>query len=244
MPKKMFKEDFIKKAKEVHGDKYDYTKVEYVNNKVNICIICPEHGEFWQRPIDHLNGYGCSKCGGVKRLTTEEFINKAKEIHGNKYDYSKVEYINNKTKICIICPKHGEFWITPNRHLSQKQGCKLCKKSKMENELMNFLYSENINFIYQYRGTKEEWLGRQSLDFYLPDYNIAIECQGEQHYKSVKAWGGDEGLLKRKKLDKLKEEKCKKHGIKIIYVGESSYAEKYGLVSLNNFKKSVLEIIK
>ena len=91
--------EFVEKSKKIHGDRYDYSKVEYVNNKTKVCIVCPEHGDFWQKPCSHLNGQGCPKCSGVKRLTTEEFINKAMEIHGDRYDYSKVEYVNNHTKV-------------------------------------------------------------------------------------------------------------------------------------------------
>ena len=118
-------EDFLKKAKEVHGDKYDYSKVKYVNQSTKLCIICPQHGEFWQKPLDHLNGKGCPKCGGRVQLTTEEFIKKAREIHGDKYDYSRTEYVNAKTAVCIICPIHGEFWQMPYNHLSGK-GCLKC----------------------------------------------------------------------------------------------------------------------
>ena len=118
-------EEFIEKAKSVHGNKYDYSKVEYVNNRTKVCIICPTHGEFWQEPIHHLNGHGCSKCYGNVKLTTEEFIEKAKSVHGNKYDYSKVNYVNALTKVCIVCPTHGEFWQTPNNHLLG-QGCAKC----------------------------------------------------------------------------------------------------------------------
>ena len=121
---------FIKKAKEIHGDKYDYSKVEYKNSNTKVCIICPEHGEFWQLPYHHLHGCGCSKCRSKKMtLTTEEFIERAKEIHGDKYDYSKTEYVDNKTKICIICPIHGEFWQIPLNHL-QNKGCPYCGKTK------------------------------------------------------------------------------------------------------------------
>lgn len=125
-------EEFISKAKKVHGDKYDYSKAKYgKNNEEKICIICPEHGEFWQTPADHLKGNGCSKCGRIKtlnsiRLTTEKFVEKAKNIHGDKYDYSKVVYKGNKEKVCIICPKHGEFWQFPSNHLSGK-GCFACR---------------------------------------------------------------------------------------------------------------------
>ena len=123
--KKLTTEIFIKNAKNVHGDKYDYSKVEYVNAHTKVCIICLEHGEFWQTPSNHLSGKGCILCANVKKITTEEFIKRAKEVHGNKYDYSKVEYINNKIKVCIICPIHGEFWQMPINHLLGR-GCKVC----------------------------------------------------------------------------------------------------------------------
>jgi hypothetical protein len=98
-------------------EKYDYSKVKFEHVNKHVCIICPEHGEFWQKPGIHLRGYGCPICGGSKRLTNEEFIEKARLVHEDKYDYSKVNYINTSTKVCIICPEHGEFWQTPNSHL-------------------------------------------------------------------------------------------------------------------------------
>ena len=118
--------EFIEKARKIHGDKYDYSKVNYTKNNVKVCIICPEHGEFWQRPDKHLAGHGCPNCckTGIKS-NTDDFIKKSREIHGDKYDYSKVEYINNRTKVCIICPEHGEFWQTPNSHLNGN-GCFEC----------------------------------------------------------------------------------------------------------------------
>jgi superfamily II DNA or RNA helicase len=118
-------EEWIKKAREVHGDKYDYSKVEYVDSVTKVCIVCPEHGDFWQTPSGHLQGRGCLKCSGVKKKTTEEFIEDAKKVHGNKYDYSKVEYKSNKDNVCIICPEHGEFWLLPIVHL-RGQGCLRC----------------------------------------------------------------------------------------------------------------------
>ena len=115
---------FIQKAKEIHGDKYDYSKVEYVNSTTKVCIICPEHGEFWQTPSSHLQGQGCRNCG-IRKCNAKTFILKAKKIHGDKYDYSKVEYIDTRTKVCIICPEHGEFWQLPLNHLKGK-GCPIC----------------------------------------------------------------------------------------------------------------------
>ena len=103
----------------------------------------------------------------MRKLTTEEWIKKAKMVHGNKYDYSKVEYINNLTKVCIICPEHGEFWQLPCHH-SSGVGCPLCRESKMESEMANFLHENKINFIRQYTNSE---LNKLSLDFYLPDQN-------------------------------------------------------------------------
>ena len=125
MPKRLTTEEFIEKAREIHGDKYNYSKVVYKSNKIKVCIICPKHGEFWQKPNDHLNGRGCPSCSGLKKLSLEEFIRRAKEVHGDKYDYSKVNYINSNTKVCIICLEHGEFWQNPHDHLNGN-GCPKC----------------------------------------------------------------------------------------------------------------------
>ena len=126
---KLTTEEFIKKAKEIHGDKYDYSKVEYKNLSTKVCIICPEHGEFWQSPGSHLTGRGCMKCKKPNSgMTTKEIIQKAKEVHGNKYDYSKVECKTLNTKVCIICPEHGEFWQSPVNHIYRNQNCPECSK--------------------------------------------------------------------------------------------------------------------
>lgn len=122
---KLTTEEFIKKARKVHGDKYDYSKVEYLYNKTEVCIICREHGEFWQKPKNHLGGYGCPICSGRKKMRTIDFIKRAKQVHGNKYDYSKAEYKGNTEKVCIICPEHGEFMQRAGHHL-RGVGCSKC----------------------------------------------------------------------------------------------------------------------
>jgi hypothetical protein len=94
-----------------------------------VCIICPEHGEFWQHPFSHFNGFGCSKCSGCYQYSTKDFITKARVTHGDEYDYLKTEYKNAKKKVCIICPEHGEFWQTPHVHL-RGSGCPECAKIK------------------------------------------------------------------------------------------------------------------
>ena len=121
---KLTTEEFINKAKIIHGDKYNYPLVEYKNNYAKVKIICKEHGIFEQVPNHHLRNHGCPKCK-KNRLTTEEFISKAKNIHGEKYDYSLVKYENNHTKVKIICIEHGIFEQTPNHHLSG-QTCGTC----------------------------------------------------------------------------------------------------------------------
>ena len=128
MPKKITTEQFIEKARKIHGDKYDYSKVEYTKANKKVCIICPEHGEFWQVANTHLNKCGCPECGrqNNRKQTTEDFIKRAIEIHGDKYDYTKTIYKGAYEPICIICPVHGEFWQTPTSHLNGKHGCKQC----------------------------------------------------------------------------------------------------------------------
>ena len=142
--KKRTTEDFINDARKIHGDKYDYSKVKYIDGKTPICIICPEHGEFMQRPDHHLTGHGCPKCSGVKKRTTEDFINDARKIHGDKYDYSKVEYINSTTKVCIICPEHGEFWQTPTMHLNKSHGCPMCANGYTKDYKLSLLESGDL----------------------------------------------------------------------------------------------------
>jgi hypothetical protein len=118
--------EFIEKSKSIHGDKYDYSNAVYVNSTTKIILICKKHGEFEQNAKNHLKGKGCSKCAG-KNMTTLDFIEKVKDMHGNMYDYSKTIYINAKTNITIICKTHGGFELTPNKHL-QKRGCQLCSR--------------------------------------------------------------------------------------------------------------------
>lgn len=123
-------EKFISKARAIHGDKYDYSKVEYINNSTKVIIICPEHGEFKQTPGNHiLRKNGCPKCAGNARFhTNEEWISRAREIHGDKYDYSLVEYKNKTSKVKIICPEHGVFEKRPDDHIHQKSGCPACSE--------------------------------------------------------------------------------------------------------------------
>lgn len=125
--------DFIEKAREIHGNRYDYSKVEYINAHTPVTIICSKHGEFTQEPSNHLKGAGCLKCRKIddRRMPVEEFIEKASSVHNGKYDYSKVVYVNNRTHVTITCPIHGDFEQTPYKHLSG-QGCPKCVANRKD----------------------------------------------------------------------------------------------------------------
>ena len=158
MGKKLTTEEFIEKAKLIHGNKFDYSKVEYVNTSEKVCIICPKHGEFWQRPNDHLSGYGCKKCATENNkkchiFTLSEVISMAKKVHGEKYDYSQSVYFGMNEKMYIICPIHGGFWQTPANHIHGGKGCKKCGHMKRWDTIGRITKDD---FIYLFHGEKTE----------------------------------------------------------------------------------------
>lgn len=221
-------EIFVNKAISKHGNKYDYSKVNYINSDEKVCIICPEHGEFWQAPHKHIYGNGCPICGKTVKSNTDEFIEKARKVHGDKYDYSKVEYVNNSTKVCIICPEHGEFWQTPGHHLN-KRGCPKCKKSIMENDVEKILINKKIKYEHEYTFDWLKYKNNLRLDFYLPDYNIAIECQGEQHFRVPNFGNTYEHsvmIFEQTQIrDKIKKDLCQQHNIPIYYINYNESVE-------------------
>lgn len=239
-------EEFIQQAKKIHGEKYDYSKVDYKDNKTKVTIICPKHGEFYMSPNKHISlKQNCPKCaseqnGIVKRLTLAAFVNRSKLKHGDKYDYSKVEYINVDTPITIVCPKHGEFKQTPYIHM-KGHGCPRCRQSFLENIVRNFLTKKNIVFEEQKRF---KWLSKQSLDFYLPEHNIAIECQGIQHYnKKLIRWENFnyELILKR---DNIKQNLCKQNDIVILYFSnDKSILNSIDLYTKENTATNLTELL-
>lgn len=153
-------EEFIKRARSIHGDKYDYSQVDYQGNKAKVKIGCPVHGYFWQTPDNHYR-YGCTKCGLEKQvkdrtMSQEDFIKKANQVHNNKYDYSQVHYINARTPVKIICPIHGVFEQIPDSHL-RRAGCPKCSllrgaqkalKTKKERNITNeFSLNEFLSIV-------------------------------------------------------------------------------------------------
>ena len=126
------KQTFLSKSKKIHGDKFDYSKVDFVKESLEVTIICPIHGEFQQIARSHSDGNGCARCSGVAKLTTEEVILRFRETNGDKYDYSKVNYKGKGKKVIVICPIHGEFETRPNDHWYGKGGCPQCKVENMK----------------------------------------------------------------------------------------------------------------
>ena len=153
----------------------------------------------------------------TKKITNNTFIEKAKKVHGDKYDYSKVDYKGNKIKVEIICPIHGSFWQRPDNHL-QGNTCGKCRMTNGEEKIKYFLESNNIKFKYQklFEGCKSE--RKLPFDFYLPYYNVIIEYDGRQHFIPIKPWGGERGLKKIKQHDKIRNDFVKENDIKMIRI--------------------------
>ena len=218
------KEKFTQKAKEVHGDKYDYSLVDYKNNKTKVKIICPVHGIFEQKALCHLGGNGCPQCSSLENgkkqtFTNIEFIEKAKEIHGNKYDYSLVDYKNAHSKVSIICKKHGIFEQIAYRHLDGS-GCPSCSNiSNGEEIINNYLVENNITFEIQKRFDGLVDKGYLTYDFYIPSKNLLIEFNGKQHYcwqKHLQPSYHD--FLIQKHHDWLKRKYAQKHNINLLSI--------------------------
>lgn len=210
-------EGFIKKSKDIHGDKYDYSLVDYKNNKTLVKIQCEKHGVFEQRPDCHIyHKQGCPKCGGTSKISLKEFIDRANERHENFFNYSSVTFNSIKDKIEIVCPKHGVFIQNVKAHLDGNS-CPKCKTSKLEKrvlkELKNTLNTKNIIQFY-----KSSWLGKQHLDIFLPDFNTGIECHGIQHYEIIEKFDGEKGFKRRIELDSKKRKLCLENDIRLIEI--------------------------
>lgn len=215
-------EEFINEFKKIDTCNIDCSKVEYKGKDIKVTLICPIHGEFKKRPgelLDKRKTCACPECSkdriSIGKMDTfEGFVDKARQIHGNKYQY--LNYKGSKVPSKIICQIHGEFEQLPSRHL-QGHGCQKCKSSHLENEIRVLLENNGVKFKEQY---KQQWLGLQSIDFYLPEYKIGIECQGKQHFLDGCTFGSHDNrntLNEIVKRDKLKLQKCINNGVKLLY---------------------------
>ncbi len=230
---------FIEEAKKVHGDKYDYSKVEYKNAYTKVCITCPEHGEFWQTPHNHLNGNACPECAKKKpnpRIKPfSEVLEGFRNVHGDKYQYDVSTYLTSSKKMRMICPEHGEFWQTPNKHLSG-QGCPLCWKDNVGKTLKT-PFDEFVKRAKQKHGDKYDY---QNTKYNKLSDKIEIICHKKdendvehgpfiQNASSHLSGCGCPKCAQEKRtnrqtktFDEFVEEAEKKHGTgKYIYVKET-----------------------
>ncbi|MDY0268770.1 hypothetical protein [Trichloromonas sp.] len=207
----------IKKSNITHNFKYDYSLVNYINAKTKIRIICKEHGIFEQNPIDHINGSGCPKCAKNNKIIRDEYINRCNLKHDFKYDYSLVNLINLTSKIKIICDEHGEFEQNAQNHMNGS-GCPKCKLSKNEKIIKSFFEKNNILYESQKMFEGCEYKRKLKFDFYLPNYNICVEYDGEQHFKKYRFEKNKKNLMTRQLRDQIKTEYCQNNNIKLIRI--------------------------
>ena len=230
MSKHITLEDFVYRAQEVHGNRYNYTEAVYEGQHKDLTIICEKHGSFQQRPVNHVHGkQGCPLCGSGKKRTTNDFVTLAREVHGSRYDYSQVKYRSATTKVKIVCNAHGIFEQTPDMHcFSAAQGCPRCKASLGESKIYRTLMEMGIiNFTCE--KTFDGCVAPDTnlplrFDFYLPGHNLLIEYDGQAHFEKVNYSGNlteKEMVLRLKrtqKLDKIKTKWAKDNGIKLLRI--------------------------
>lgn len=221
-------EEFIIRSNKLHKNKYLYDLVKLKTHHDNITIICPIHGKFLQSPSNHLSGRGCTKCkyitiGNKTRGTLEEFVLKSKNIWGNKFDYSKSEYLGSSKKLIIRCNKHNlEFEQSPSNHYTQI-GCKLCaRRSKGERVISKWLDNNKIKYEMEKRFDGCKMLNSKNFlrfDFYISILNLLIEYDGEQHFRPLNKYKGIDCEFEKIKLrDEFKNKWVKDNGYNLLRI--------------------------
>lgn len=223
-------EYFIERSKKIHFDKYDYSLVEYKTAKTKVEIICKEHGSFFQKPNNHLQGQGCMLCrnktiGEKNQHPKENILDKLKETHNNKYTYPDQDLKLDNGKIKIICPIHGEFTQNIINHYYKGNGCEKCgnnKLSKGERKIEYYLKENNIEHIREktFEGCINPKTNKKlPFDFYLPSFNLCIEYDGFQHFHEAPWFKiGKKELQEIKEKDRIKNEYCLKENITLIRI--------------------------
>jgi hypothetical protein len=214
--------EFIKKAKAVHGEKYDYSKSVYAHSKQKLIIICLKHGEFHQSPNPHLKGAGCPGCkkevlSKLYSNSLDDFIISARKKHGQFYDYSNVEYISNKIPVDIICPVHGVFKQRPDSHCNGK-GCNKCKKSHQIRDIIHIFEEKGIKHVLEHKFDNCRNILPLPFDIFIDDLNLCIEYDGRQHFEPVEHWGGIDGLEYVKQNDLIKNQYCDDNNINLLRI--------------------------
>ena len=238
------REEFIDKAKKKHGDKFDYSKVIYINSQTHVIIICNKCGcEFTQLPNSHLRGCGCDKCAHKinhenQKLTESELIERAKNVHGDEYDYPNMNYINSQLPINIKCNRcNNTFQQLYGNHINQKQGCPNCGCRITEKILHEYLKSIFPSVIRQF---KQEWCRdkyRLPYDDCIPELKTIFELDGIQHFKQVMNWKSPE---KNQITDRYKMKCANDNGYSVIRILQTDVLyDKYNWKEelLNNIEK-------
>lgn len=233
------KEEFIKEAIAIHGDAYDYSEIDYIDTSVDVELKCNDcECKFWDRPSNHLHAHKtnktwvsrCPNCKDYsKALTKEKFVEMAVAMHADKYDYSEVEYVRSILPVKIKCNECGtKFEQRPNGHLATRKnnlgGCPQCSyvnpssESKGEKTIAKYLTDRCIKFVRQYTNIscKNDKNKALRFDFYIPELNLLIEYDGEQHFKPIKYWGGQKNFEKLQVNDKIKENWAKENGLNFV----------------------------
>lgn len=213
---------FIYRARRRHGDKYDYAKVEYKNSQTMVTITCPEHGDFRQRPHDHITRYGCAACSGRLKVSREAFIDRARAVHGDRYDYG--EYHGFRRKAGIVCPEHGAFMQVAKDHCNG-HGCPSCASSltasRLENEVADWLQSLGLRVIRNDRNV----LGGLEADIYLPDKGICIEVNG--------AYWHTTNFMVHPRLHEHKLARAEKAGLNMLFVWDFDWFKRQAMVKIH-----------
>jgi very-short-patch-repair endonuclease len=198
---------FVRKARNIHGDKYTYVREKFTSVSKPVTIICPIHGEFKQNGYNHLKNTGCKKCGILQRSKNDRigfstFVANARQIHGDKFTYDKNSYTTQTGDVTICCPKHGEFSIKAYTHTAGT-GCRKCSSARSSYELQ----IEELLSSVTYKATDRTVIKPLELDFYLPELSLAIEIDGHFWHRE---------LLISKEESIIKYSKCKEKGIRLI----------------------------
>lgn len=216
--KKLDTNSIFVKCADVHGDKYDYSRVEFVKVSDSVVIGCPDHGWFSQILINHYRGQGCPKCGkrrmaSVQKMSLQDFIDRSMRVHGDRYDYSEVNIENYRSKVTIICKTHGSFIQSAENHYCNGAGCPKCANvdSKAETDIVEII--RNLGFECQTRN--RTLIKPLELDIIIPSLKIAIEYNGllwhSEKYGKDKWYHHD------------KSQKCAEKGYRLIHIWEDDW---------------------
>lgn len=221
---KYTKESILEKLNYKYNNEYEYDLSNFKNNESIISVKCKLHGWFSMKCSNHLFWQKCKKCSQTV-YTNEHFINLCSKIHNNYYDYKHVKYENYKSRIEIICPKHGSFFQNARTHF-RGHGCPSCNLSKGEIYIESYLLKNNIKFDKQKKFENCFFKYKLPFDFYLPEYNICIEYDGYQHFNPVNFFGGMKKFNEQKLRDTIKNNFCLENDIKLFRIKFSDDIDK------------------